>query len=64
MSTELDCVLREEFASTFLDQKGPPGSGDELRQQIQAAYREVEQGSCISNLLQVVVGRKPLRSSV
>ncbi|KAK0507180.1 hypothetical protein JMJ35_010218 [Cladonia borealis] len=58
MSTEVDCILRKEFASTVLDQKGPPGSGEELRNQIQATYEEVEQGSCISNLLQVVVGRK------
>ena len=62
MSTELDCIVREEFASTVLNQKGPPGSGEELWNQIQAAYEEVERGSYISNLLQVVSGRKAPRA--
>ncbi|KAL8706876.1 MAG: hypothetical protein Q9201_000145 [Fulgogasparrea decipioides] len=63
MSTELDCMLREEFARTVLDQKGPPGSGDKAQEQIQASDREVAEGSYISNLLQVVVGKKPLGAS-
>ena len=58
MSTELDCIVREEFASTVLNQTGSPGSGEEFRNQIQAAYEEVERGSYISNPLQVVLGRK------
>ena len=52
-------VLAEEFASNFLDIQGPIGSGDELRQLAQRAYEEVKQGSSISQVLQVVVGRKP-----
>ena len=60
MSTELDCMLRDEFASNVLDRNGPPGSGDELRQQNQLVYKEVEKGGTLSNLLQVVVGRMPL----
>ncbi|KAI4121875.1 MAG: hypothetical protein LQ338_006118, partial [Usnochroma carphineum] len=63
MSTELDCMLREEFATTVLDQKGPPGSGDKGRQQIWASGREIAEGSHISNLIQVVAGKKPLATS-
>ncbi|MCJ1287294.1 hypothetical protein MMC26_006642 [Xylographa opegraphella] len=59
MYMETWSVLAEEFASNFLDIHGPLGSGDELRQLAQRAYEEVKQGSSISQVLQVVVGRKP-----
>ena len=55
---ELHLVLAEEFAIGTLDTKGPPGCGDKLRHQIQAAYEELQQGSCILRTLQVVVGKK------
>lgn len=55
---EMHFVLSEEFATNFLDKKGPPGSGDKLRSQTQTAYEELQQGSCVTRLLQVVVGKK------
>ena len=60
MSGALGCVLGEEYSFNFLDKKGPPGSGDKLRQLCDSAYTEVLQGSTISKIYQVVVGRKPL----
>ena len=60
MSAALGCVLGEEYAFSFLDKKGPPGSGDELRQRCDSAHTEVLQGSTVSKIYQVVVGRKPL----
>ena len=58
MWDELDLTLAEQYATNFLDSKGPPGSGDEHRQLARRAYREVQQGSNITRVLQVVVGKK------
>ena len=60
MWTELELAVGEEFAQNFVDKKGPPGSGDELRNLISSAYTEIRQGAAIPNILQVVVGRKRL----
>ena len=59
MWDELDLTLAEQYATNFLDRKGPPGSGDERRQLARSSYREVQQGSDITRILQVVVGKKP-----
>ncbi|KAL9119521.1 MAG: hypothetical protein Q9187_003926 [Circinaria calcarea] len=58
MFKEQEIILAEEFAGKFLDQKGPPGSGDAYRNLVRSAYAEVEQGSTITKRLQIVVGRK------
>lgn len=58
MFTEMDFVLLEEVASNSLDRRGTPGDGDKMRQLVQRAHQEVKQGSSISTLIQVVVGRK------
>ncbi len=56
---DLELVLAEEFATNHLDTKGPPGSGDEVRELAKAVYAEVQQGATIRHTLQVVTGRKP-----
>lgn len=55
---EMHLVLSEEFAINFLDPKGPPGSGDKVRNQIKMAYEELQHGAAISRMLQVVVAKK------
>ena len=57
---EMDFVLAEEFATNFLDRKGPPGSGEKLRQLVQKAQVELQQGAAVAKVLQVVVGKKSI----
>ena len=52
-------MARDEFARQVFDRRGLKAKGDKSRRQIAATYREVEQGSSISHLFQVVVGKKP-----
>lgn len=59
MFMDLELLVAEEFAANFLDSRGSPGSGDELRRLIKAVYAEVQQGATIRHTLQVVAGRKP-----
>ena len=57
MWMEIDLMLADEYAVNSLDIKGPPGSGDELRQLAKAAYTDVQQGGSIERTLQIVVAR-------
>ncbi|CAD6580719.1 MAG: hypothetical protein ASARMPREDX12_000249 [Alectoria sarmentosa] len=57
MWMEMELVLAEEYSRNVLDVKGPPGSGDKLRQLAKAVYAEVRQGGSIEKTLQIVVGR-------
>jgi hypothetical protein len=56
--THLCCMVFEEYASMFLDKAGPPGSGDEMRALVSAAYDEAQRGSYASHLFQTVVAQK------
>ncbi|QKX61749.1 uncharacterized protein TRUGW13939_08905 [Talaromyces rugulosus] len=56
--THLCCMVFEEYASMFLDKAGPPGSGDEMRALVSAAYEEAQRGAYASHLFQTVVAQK------
>ena len=54
----IELLTLEEYARNFLDVKGSPGSGDDLRQLVKAVQAEVQQGATLRRILQVVVGQK------
>lgn len=59
MWMEMELVLAEEYSRNVLDVKGPPESGDKLRQLAKAVYAEVQQGGGVEKTLQIVVGKTP-----
>ena len=57
MFMNMEFAIQKDYANGFLDKKGPPGSGDTLRQLKKEVGLETDQGSCFDSVLQVVVGR-------
>ena len=56
-------ILRvQERAASHFDRFGPPGSGDVHRERSRKALVEAEQGTSISEAMQVVIGRKPIQA--
>ena len=56
------CILAEEYASAALDCNGPTvtgkSKGDEVRMLARGVYEEAKQGSYLSHLLRITVGKK------
>lgn len=57
ISSELLCVICEEYASTITDQQ----ARDELCDMSRKAHAEMRQGVTVSKALQTVIGKKPQR---
>lgn len=60
MYMDLTILRVQERAAGYFDKQGPPGSGDAHRERARKALEEAEQGNCISEINQVVLGREPM----
>lgn len=60
MYMDLTILRVQERAAGYFDRQGPPGSGDAHRERARQALEEAEQGTSISEINQVVLGRKPI----
>ena len=60
MYMDLTILRVQERAAGHFDKHGPPGSGDAHRERARKAIEEAEKGTTISEINQVVVGRKPV----
>lgn len=63
MYMDLTILRVQERAAGYCDKQGPPGSGDAHRERARKALEEAEQGNSISEIDQVVLGRKPRSST-
>ena len=60
MFMDLTILRVQERAAGYFDVRGPPGSGDAHRERARKALEEAEKGTSISEVHQVVVGRRSL----
>ena len=60
MYMDLTILRVQERAAMYFDKQGPPGSGDAHRERARKALEEAEQGTSISEINQVALGRKPM----
>ena len=60
MFMDLTILRVQERVAMYSDRQGPPGSGDAHRERARKALEEAEQGTSISEVDQVVLGRKPM----
>ena len=60
MYMDLTILRVQERAAVYFDKEGPPGSGDAHRERAGKALEEAEQGTSLSEINQVALGRKPM----
>ena len=58
MFMELTILRVQERAAGYFDRQGPPGSGDSQRELALKVLEEAQQGTSISEVNQMVLGRK------
>ena len=63
MYMDLTILRTQERAAGYFDKQGPPGSGDRQRELAMKVLEEAEQGTSISEVNYMVLGRKPIQGA-